>query len=107
MYTFAEQITRTSPEDGRPGSLFTYDVILVSATHRGLQALLDVATDWANSMDMTWSVKKCHVLDGSHLDGQAPFRLAGENLQKSTREPYLGFSLTVQGFDSTATLERV
>ena len=107
MDTFAESITRISPEDGRPGSLLADDFILASATHRGLQALLDTATKWAHTMDMTWSTKKCHVLEGPFLEGQAPFRLAGEVLHQSTREPYLGISLTVQGVDTTATLERV
>ena len=107
MDTFAERIVQTSPEDGRPGNLFADDVILTSATHPGLQALLDTAGNWASDMDMTWSVKKCHILDGPQLQDQAPLRLAGEILQKSTREQYLGISLTVRGVDSTATLERV
>ena len=74
MDTYAEEITRINTEDGRPGSLFADDVILVSATHQVLQALLNVATDWAHSTDMIWSTKKCHVLDGRHLEGQVPRR---------------------------------
>ena len=107
MDTFAESIARISPEDGKPGNLFAEDFILVSATHQGLRALLGTPTEQAHTMEMTWSIKKCHVLEGSFLEGQAPFRLADEVLHKSTREPYLGISLTLQGVDTTATLERV
>ena len=35
MDTSGERIVRTSLEDGRPGSLFAEDVILMSATHSG------------------------------------------------------------------------
>ena len=56
MDTFAERIMRVSTEDGKPGSLFADDVIL-SATHAGLQTLLDTATTWSRDMDMTWSTK--------------------------------------------------
>ena len=107
MDTFAEGMVQTSYEDGRPGSLFADDVILVSATHSGLQALLNIASEWAQFIDMTWSVNKFHVLDGPHQKGQEPFRLAGGILQRSTREPYLSISLTVEGADDTATLERM
>ena len=51
--------------------------------------------------------QKMSFLHGPHLEGKSPHRLAGENLQKSTREPYLEISLTVQGVDPTATLEKV
>ena len=44
MDTFSESITRISSEDRIPGNLFADDVILVSATHQGLQAPLDTAT---------------------------------------------------------------
>ena len=53
MDTFAESITRISPENGGLGNLLADDVILVSATHRGLQALLDTATEWAHTMETT------------------------------------------------------
>ena len=51
--------------------------------------------------------KKFHVLEGPFLEGKAPFRLSGEVLHQSTREPYLEISLALQGVDTTATLERV
>ena len=53
MDTFAESMTQNSPEDGRLGNLFADDVILVSASHQGLQESLDAATEWAHIIDMT------------------------------------------------------
>ena len=107
MGTFAESITRIIPECGRTGNLFADGVILVSTTHRGPQALLDTAIEWAHTMDVTLATKKCHVLEGPFLEGQASFRIHGEALYQSTTEPYLGISVTVKGVDITATLERV
>ena len=46
MGTFAERKTQANHEDGRPGILFVDDVILMSATHSGLQKLLDIASTW-------------------------------------------------------------
>ena len=68
MDTFAKSTTRIIPEDEIPGSLLAYDVILISATYQGLQAVLDTATESSHTMDMTWRIKKCHALDGPFLE---------------------------------------
>ena len=107
MDTLAESIVQTSPEDGRPGSLFADDVILVSTTHSGLQALLNTVSEWPQSMDMTWSINKCHVLDRPHQKGQEPSAWPEESSREVLENPTWASHSQYKELDDTATLERV
>ena len=74
-------------------TLFCDDVKIQAVSSRKLQEALDVATEWAKQAGMTWSIKKCHILEPEGVKFSGNYYLAGEQIGVKESAEYLGVTL--------------
>ena len=91
-------------------SVFADDVKIRSRSSRGLQKGLDVCTQWADSARMTWSARKCHILEpefSAESEIQREYSLSGEAIQVSESAVYLGVTLRGTALSTDKSVSRV
>ena len=88
-------------------TLFCDDVKIQAASQRELQEALDVATAWAKEAGMTWSVKKCHILEPEGVEIPGKYYLAGQQIGVKESAEYLGVTLRGTKISADKSLERV
>jgi len=103
----AERIEARFSDDQVRIALFCDDVKLQAASPRELQEALDVATDWAKDAGMTWSVKKCHILEPEGIDVPGTYYLAGKQIGVKKSAEYLGVTLRGTKLSVGRNLDRV
>lgn len=104
MDVLADMISRAAGSDCAM-VFFADDVQLRSRSSIALQRLLDVCTSWAESYDMTWSIKKCHIIPPN--GDQTRLTLAGQPVMLSTEAEYLGVSIDSKGVSASTSIKRV
>ena len=103
----AEMIEARFSADHVRITLFCDDVKIQAVSPRLLQEALDVATDWAKQAGMTWSIKKCHVLEPEKVDNQGTYYLAGQQIRVKEKAEYLGVTLRGSSISADKNVERV
>ena len=93
----------------KAASALADDVIVMSKTAEGLQALLDICTEWAAEYQMSWNTSpgKSEVLLPPRGHQTTTFLLSGEQLRNVESSVYLGVSLTTSGVTDGKHIMRV
>ena len=102
----AEKIEARFTDDKVRITLFCDDVKIQAVSPRELQEALDVATEWAEQAGMTWSVKKCHILEPEGVDIPGKYYLAGKEIRVKESVEYLGVTLRGTKLAADKNLER-
>ena len=93
----------------KAASALADDVIVMSKTAEGLQALLDICSEWAAEYQMSWNTSpgKSEVLLPPRGHQTSTFCLSGEQLRNVESSVYLGVSLTTSGVTEAKHIMRV
>lgn len=88
-----------------PSNLFADDVALMAKSLEGLQYLLDICTQWADSFGMIWAPGKSKVL--CPAEPEQAVLLAGSSLQRAESTKYLGVEVDCRGINGSAADKRL